>query len=235
MKLTIIQVGQTPEPMLDRFEKFPPLFQDLLLSSGEEFYFEIANILDGEDFPNISHLEGVIITGSAFGVYDAPDWIDPLRDFIRQSYQVKLPMLGICFGHQIMADALGGKVEKSEKGWGLGRQVYQIKQKPIFMNRIGDEIAIVASHQDQVIIAPSEAEVFMSSNFTPNAGLIYKNGAAISMQPHPEFAVDYAKALVDRLDDGRLSEKQAKDAHISLQLPLDRIEIGASLAKFFKR
>jgi len=235
MKLTIIQVGQTPEPMLNRFDQFPPLYQDLLLASGEKFSFEIANIIDGEDFPSISQLEGIIITGSAFAVYDNPDWIDVLRDFIRQVYRAKIPMLGICFGHQIMADALGGKVEKSDKGWGIGRHVYQVRQKLNFMKGIGDEIAIVASHQDQVIIAPSEAEVFLSSNFTPNAGLIYKNGAAISMQPHPEFAIDYAKALVDVLDDGQLAKGQAKEAYISLQSPLDRIEIGASLAKFFKR
>ena len=70
------------------------------------------------------------ITGSAAGVYDDFPWLDPLRDFIRRAYAAKTPMLGICFGHQIMADALGGDVRKSEKGWGIGRHVYDVDAAP---------------------------------------------------------------------------------------------------------
>lgn len=234
MKITIIQVGQTPEPMLDRYERFEPQYQNLLLQSGQKFDFETAAIIDGEEFPDLGNLQGIVITGSAFGVYDSPVWIDELRLFIRDVYSAEIPMLGICFGHQIMADALGGKVEKSDKGWGIGRHVYKMKKKPSFMNGIGDEVAIAAVHQDQVIEKPQEAKVFMASDFTPNAGLIYNNGAAISMQPHPEFNVAYSKALVDRLNDGRLSEAQAREAHISLDKPMNRAEVGAGLAQFFK-
>jgi GMP synthase-like glutamine amidotransferase len=234
MKITIIQVGQTPDSMLDKYERFEPQYQNLLLQSGQSFEFETAAIIDGEKFPDIANLQGIIITGSAFGVYERPLWIDDLREFIIASYSANIAMVGICFGHQIMADALGGKVEKSNKGWGIGRHVYRMKQKPIFMNGVGDEIAIAASHQDQVVVAPDEAEVFMSSDFTPNAGLIYKNGKAISMQPHPEFDKAYSKALVDRLDDGRLRDSQAQDAHASLEKRLDRMEVGVGLARFFK-
>ncbi len=235
MKITIIQVGQTPEPMLDRYERFEPQYQNLLLRSGQDFEFETAAIIDGEKFPDIASLQGIVITGSAFGVYDSPPWIDDLREFIVDAYAANIAMLGICFGHQIMADALGGKVEKSNKGWGIGRHVYRVEQKPVFMNGIGDEIAIAASHQDQVIVAPKNAEVFMASDFTPNAGLIYNNGRVISMQPHPEFNATYSKALVDRLDDGRLSKEQAKEAHISLDKPMNQAEVGAGLAQFFKK
>ncbi len=234
MKITIIQVGQTPEPMLDKYERFEPQYQNLLLQNGQNFDFETAAIIDGEKFPDIANLQGIVITGSAFGVYDSPSWMDDLRVFIRDIYCAKIPMLGICFGHQIIADALGGKVEKSDKGWGIGRHIYKMEKKPSFMKEIGDEVAIAAVHQDQVIEKPQEAEVFMASDFTPNAGLIYNNGKAISMQPHPEFNVAYSKALVDRLNDGRLSEEQAKQAHISLDAPLDNIEVGAGLAQFFK-
>jgi len=199
-----------------------------------EFSFETIKIIDGEKFPKVVSLEGMIITGSAYGVYENPPWIDDLRLFIRSSYKAKIPMLGICFGHQIMADALGGTVGKSDKGWGIGRHVYDVKNAPDFFNGVGGQVALPASHQDQVLQAPSEAEVFLTSEFTPNAGLIYKNGKAISMQPHPEFDVNYSKALIDRVNDGRLKENQAQEAHKSFEMPLDRIEIGAGLARFFK-
>ena len=106
-------------------------------------------------------------------------------------------MLGICFGHQIMADALGGDVRKSEKGWGLGRHVYGVTKRPAFLGGDLPELAIACSHQDQVIVPPAEAEVFLASDFTPNAGLVYRNGAAISLQPHPEFEDDYTLALAE--------------------------------------
>jgi GMP synthase-like glutamine amidotransferase len=111
--------------------------------------------------------------------------MDPLRDYIRKAYAAKTPMIGICFGHQIMADALGGDVRKSEKGWGLGRHVYDLKSRPAMLGGNLPQFAIACSHQDQVIEPPPEAETFLVSDFTPHAGLVYRNGAAMSLQPHP--------------------------------------------------
>ncbi len=245
MKITILQVGETPKEMQPRFGRYPKQFQPLLLASDKDFSFETKYILDGEKFPSPIDLEGIIITGSAYGVYDNLSWINDLRQFIEQSYEATIPMVGICFGHQVIAETLGGEVEKSHKGWGIGRHTYRLEQKPEFMNgylsdasknkrRIDNKISLAASHQDQVIKAPKEARVFLSSDFTPNAGLIYKNGATISLQPHPEFDAQYAKALIDRYDDGRLSKNKVKAAHLSLEKPLDRIEMGTFIARFFK-
>ncbi len=234
MKLTIIQVGQTPESMQKRFGRFPPQFQQLLLASEGDFVFETANIFIGEKFPQIDNLEGIIITGSAYGVYDNISWIEPLRNFVRDVYDRQIPMLGVCFGHQIMADALGGKVEKSIKGWGVGRHIYEVKKNLDFFAGIGDKVALAASHQDQIVEKPKEAEIFLSSDFTPYAGLFYKNGAAISLQPHPEFDVEYSKALIDDLSEDDLDKERAKEARLSLDGPLDNLKIGASLARFFK-
>ena len=120
--------------------------------------------IDGAPFPDPAALEGILITGSAAGVYDSHfTWMEPLRDFIRSAYAAKTPMLGICFGHQIMADALGGDVRKSEKGWGLGRHVYGVTARPAFLGGDLPELAIACSHQDQVIVPPAEAEVFLAS------------------------------------------------------------------------
>lgn len=232
MKITIIQLGETPAAMVDKFGRHPPQIQDMFNATGHDFRFEVADVLDGEPFPDLNNLDGIIIPGSAKGAYDIADWMNPLRAFIREAYAARKPMLGICFGHQIMADALGGEVRKSEKGWGLGRQVYDVLGHPGFM---GDtkQVAIAASHQDQVITPPSEAEVFLSSGFTPNAGLIYKNGAAISLQPHPEFDLNYSRALVELRRGNPLNGEQVAEVDKTLNAGVDNAAVAKNLARFF--
>ncbi len=235
MKLTILQVGETPQALRDRFLRFDRFFERMLAATANGFSFDSIPILDGAPFPDPEELEGVVITGSAVGVYDRPDWIDPLRGFIRAAYQAKTPMLGVCFGHQIMTDALGGDVRKSEKGWGLGRHVYAVDKRNPALDGLGAEIAIAASHQDQVITPPDGTEIFLSSGFTPNAGLIYGNGAAISVQPHPEFDPGFSRALVELrrhnpLDDAFVDERLA-----SLDAPVDNAALAAALARFLIR
>lgn len=233
MKLTIIHVGETPAAMQKQFGRYPTQFQNMFASTGEAFDFESAFVLDGAPLPDPGALEGVVITGSAAGVYDTPTWIDPLRAFVRDAYAAKTPMLGICFGHQIMADALGGDVRKSEKGWGLGRHVYEVTANPSFMNG-ASKVAIAASHRDQVITPPAEAEAFLASEFTPNAGLIYKNGAAISIQPHPEFDVSYSRALIELRRNDPLNDQQVMETSKTLDVPVDNVEVAKGLARFLK-
>jgi GMP synthase-like glutamine amidotransferase len=198
MKLTIIQTGDVPLPLRPAFGAYPLMFERMFEHVGESFDYQTVPVFDGAPLPDLVDVDGIVITGSAAGVYDNHlGWMEPLRAFVRNAYANKTPMLGICFGHQIMADALGGDVRKSEKGWGLGRHTYAVKSRPDFMHGAGEALAVACSHQDQVIVAPSEAEVILGSDFTPNAGLLYRNGAALSFQPHPEFEDPYTLALAE--------------------------------------
>ncbi|MGV3652402.1 MAG: type 1 glutamine amidotransferase, partial [Devosia sp.] len=183
----------------------------------------------GEALPEPGTLDAVLITGSPAGVYDPLPWLDPLRAFIRKAYAAQLPMLGICFGHQIIADALGGDVRKSEKGWGMGRHAYRVVGMPDFLPGVGETVSILCSHQDQVIVPPAEAKVFLASEFTPNAGLAYRNGRVVTLQPHPEFADDYAMALAD-LRRGRAPDAVVDAALASFSAPSDAPAMGRWLA-----
>jgi GMP synthase-like glutamine amidotransferase len=109
------------------------MYMRMFDEAGFGFQYDTVPIYDGAAFPDPATLEGIVITGSSAGVYDDHAWLDPLRAFIRGAYAADTPMLGICFGHQIMADALGGDVRKSEKGWGLGRHTYSVKRRPDFL------------------------------------------------------------------------------------------------------
>jgi GMP synthase-like glutamine amidotransferase len=125
-------------------------------------------------------------------------------------------------------------VRKSEKGWGLGRHTYAVKSRPAFLHTDAPVLAIACSHQDQVIAPPAEAEVFLSSEFTPNAGLIYRNGAAISLQPHPEFLDDYTLALAE-LRRGKAPDAVVDAAAASLTTASDSTETAGYLGAFLRR
>ena len=112
MKLTLIQPTDVPGPLRDRFGAYYLMFERMFSDAG--FKFETVCLSAGQTLPDPATLEATLIMGSAAGVYDSHyPWMEPLRAFIRSAYAAKTPMLGVCFGHQIMADALGGEVRKS--------------------------------------------------------------------------------------------------------------------------
>ncbi len=234
MKLTIIQTGDVPAALRERFGPYPAMFRRMFDEAGHAFDYETVPVHDGAPFPDPAGLDAILITGSAAGVYDDFPWLDPLRAFIRSAYAESTPMLGICFGHQIMADALGGVVRKSEKGWGLGRHTYSVRSKPARFDGELSELSIACSHQDQVIEAPAKAEVFLASDFTPNAGLIYRQGRALSLQPHPEFLDDYTLALAE-LRRGKAPDEVVERALVSVATPSHSPAVAKWLGDFLER
>jgi len=234
MKLTIIQAGEVPPPLRAGFGSYPPMYMRMFDEAGFGFSYDTVPIYDGAAFPDPTALEGIVITGSSAGVYEDHAWLEPLRDFIRGAYAANTPMLGICFGHQIMAHALGGEVRKSEKGWGLGRHTYSVQNRPGFLATQLPALSIGCSHQDQVIVPPRDAEVYLGSEFTPNAGLAYRNGRAISMQPHPEFLDDYVLALAE-LRRGKAPDEVVDKAIASLSTESHASDVAGWLGNFLSR
>ncbi|MDG9697780.1 gamma-glutamyl-gamma-aminobutyrate hydrolase family protein, partial [Streptomyces sp. DH17] len=125
-RITIIETGQVPPKYREQHGSFPDMFERMVRAEDPTATVEIVSIPNGDALPDPGKLEAVLITGAAAGVYDGLDWIAPLEDFVRSAYANKTPMVGVCFGHQLIAQALGGTVRKSEKGWGIGRHVYQV-------------------------------------------------------------------------------------------------------------
>lgn len=233
MRLTIIQTGDVPAPLRQTFGPYHAMFERMFDDTNNGFSYEVVTAYDNSLLPDPSRLEGIVITGSPAGVYEDHAWLPPLREFIRRAYSAGTPMLGVCFGHQIMADALGGDVRKSEKGWGLGRHAYSVIGRADFMANAPDMLAVACSHQDQVIVPPPEAEVILASDFTPNAGLFYKSGKALSFQPHPEFDDSYALALVE-LRRGRAPDFVVDAGIDSFAQRSDSARVADYIGKFFR-
>lgn len=233
MKLTILQTGAIPAPLDTRFPAYPDMFRAMFSAAQAEFSYDIVPVLDGAPLPDPADLQAVLITGSPAGVYEDHAWIAPLRTFIRAAYARQTRMVGICFGHQIIADALGGTVRKSEKGWGLGRHVYAVHAAGTALGLPGDSVAVACSHQDQVIAAPPDAQVVLASDFTPNAGLLYGNGAALTFQPHPEFSDAYTLALAQLRR--WVAPTELVDAAVaSLDIPSDSPALAAAITRFLR-
>jgi len=232
-KITIIETGVVSPKNRALHGSFPQMFERLLGEADTSASFETVRLADGEALPDPVTLEAILITGSPAGVYDDLDWIAPLERFVRTAYDARIPMAGICFGHQLIAQALGGTVRKSEKGWGLGRHVYDVAPGNGVID--GETIAIAASHQDQVIEPPTGATTIFRSEFTPYAGLLYANGATLSVQPHPEFNAAFGHICCEKAAQSGAPEALVATAKTSLELPLDRADLGGAIARFLAR
>ena len=160
-------------------------------------------------------------------------WIVRLLEFLRAA-KGKTKLVGVCFGHQAMAQAFGGQVIKSPKGWGVGLHVYDVLAHEPWMDP-AKTISASASHQDQVVALPPGAKVIAGSAFTPYGMLEYPGTGAISIQLHPEFDPAYAEALIESRRETRLSEAQADAAMASLHRPNDNLRVGGWLKQFLDR
>lgn len=234
MKLTILETGRAPGVLADIYPRYPDMVAALLSRVDDSLTFETVSLWDGEPTPLAAEVEAVLLTGSPFGVYDSPPWIDPLRQFIREAHAARVPMVGICFGHQIIADALGGEVRKSEKGWGVGRHTYDVVAPASWMRDASDRFSLVASHQDQVITPPANARTLARSAHTDHAMLAWTDAPILTLQGHPEFSDSFAAALYGARRGGSLSDDMADAAIESLGRADDNDLVAEWIAGFLR-
>ncbi|CZF85438.1 glutamine amidotransferase-related protein [Grimontia marina] len=155
-----------------------------------------------EEYPSsIGDCDIWLVTGSKWGVYDTDPWIQVVAQFVRDCDDANQPMIGICFGHQLIHYALGGCVEKSEKGWGMGVYAIETLNQPTTLNtKFTGTLNLIACHQDQVIAPANGFEVVAGSDFCPIA-ITQKSKTTLTMQCHPEFTPDFLTQLIERLRD----------------------------------
>ena len=176
--------------------------------------------------------DAYLLTGSKTGVYDDKPWIRLLKSFIQRAYEGETKLVGLCFGHQLLADALGGKAEKSNKGWGVGAMLSQSVEHADWMKTKLELICLLYSHQDQVTQLPNQAKVLFSSDFCQYSAFHIPE-RVLAFQGHPEFTVDYCERLMF-IRQSRYAEGQYEAAVKSLEQTLHSDVLAGWIINFLQ-
>lgn len=222
MRIGILLTGHAPDVVREREGDYAQLFEKLL--AGRGFTFDTYKVVDMEFPEGPEAAEGWLITGSRHGVYDDLPWIAPLEELVRQASDKAVPIVGICFGHQLVAQALGGRAEKHEGGWSVGPVRYDWQGSPMVMN---------AWHQDQVTALPDGARVIASGPSCRYAGLVYDK-PILTVQPHPEYGADVLSDLIETRGPGMVPDALLADARARLSTPTDNQRMAGIMADFLK-
>ena len=163
--------------------------------------------------------DGYVISGSRTSVYEDEQWIRDLEHFIRNTVEDSVPVFGVCFGLQVMAQAFGGTVEKAAGGWGGGVRTVVVGERRKWMTDNATAISLIMSHEDQVVELPKGASLLGSSDHCTNF-LVDFTPRHVGIQGHPEFKTPFAEAVYndhrevygDAVDDALASLDQRTDS-----------------------
>lgn len=207
MKVGILQAGHAPAEMIAETGNYAQMFSQFL--SGRDYSFAAYSVVDMEFPKSAESADCWLITGSRHGIYDNLPFIEPLKALVRDIYRLNMPLVGVCFGHQIIAQALGGQVEKYSGGWSVGATDYDFEGQTVTLN---------AWHQDQIVELPPQARVLGSSPFCKYAFLGYGENV-FTVQAHPEFDSGFIHGLIEKRGRGVVPDDLLEQASCKLELP----------------
>jgi GMP synthase-like glutamine amidotransferase len=228
MRVGLLLVGHVAATSTHIAGDYPELFSALLGPDVELVRYD----LDQDRFPETGReCDGWLLSPSRCSVYDPHPWIASAEDLLRELVDTERPYVGICFGHQLVAQALGAPVRRAAEGWQVGVHDYEIVTHRGWMRPATTSVALIASHEDQVLAVPDGAELLARSAGCPIAGLTIGD-RAWTIQPHPEFVPDLADDLLGRRVE-LIGAAKVRAARASLDRRLDRLVVGAWINAFF--
>jgi GMP synthase-like glutamine amidotransferase len=228
MRLGLLLVGHVADTSTHIAGDYPELFTTLIGSDVELVRYD----LDRDRFPDsVRECDGWLLSPSRCSVYGAHPWIASAEDLLRELLATETPYVGVCFGHQLVARALGAPVERAADGWQVGVDDYEIVGTRPWMQPRRESVALIASHEDQVLAVPDGADLLARSEGCPIAGLAIGD-RAWTIQPHPEFGADLARDLLGRRVE-LIGAAKVDAARATLARPLDRMVVAGWIRAFF--
>ena len=233
MHIAILESGRTNPAMPEKFQDWPDMFYALFdcQNSNADFRFSIVPVIDDVFPQSIDQYDGYLITGSAYGVYDNVPFIQKLIEFVQKIFAAGKPIVGICFGHQLIAHALGGYTSKFSGGWGVGTMRMNLLGHVDWIPSDIRYFDLIHFHQDQVEKLPRNAVRLAKSDFCRNAAFAIGN-QVFAVQGHPEFNSEYTNALIN-IREEKIGKDRVEKARISLQNPHDGKRVGGWIINFF--
>ena len=200
LRIGILQADWVLDEFQGEFGDYPAMFARLLESANltratpRELVLETYVAINNE-FPEVCGCDAYLITGSRHSVYDDAPWIHALVEFVVAALAQQRKIIGICFGHQLLAHYFGGETRAASAGWSVGVQRTQLLCDESWMTPSSAEIGLLSSHKDQVLRMPEGARRFASSDSCPTAGFVMGE-RVLALQGHPEFSKGYSAALM---------------------------------------
>lgn len=233
MRICVMVCAHVGPDLADVMDSYLEMFRRLLSPHLPEATITGSMIIEGTFPASVEDYDVYVFTGSPHGVYEDLDWIRRAEQFVRDATAAGKVLVGGCFGHQLIAQALGGKVVKSEKGWGMGVHTHPLQKREAWMADGPDTPNVVVSHQDQVVEAPEGAVVLAGTEFCPNA-MLRIGDRILTFQGHPEMNIPIVNRLLD-LREQRVGVEVFAAGKKSLEKTLDHEAMGAWIAGFIRQ
>jgi len=231
--LAILKTDYVRTEWVSEFGEYPDMFEAVFRKCEAEISFQTFDTQLDEYPDDLNEFDAYLITGSKSSVYDKELWIEKLMEFVRELNKFQKKLIGICFGHQLVAEALGGRVEKSPKGWGVGVHTHIFNELPEWHDGESREFNILVSHQDQVVQNAHGAKVLAGSDFCENA-VCQLDDHILTFQGHPEFVPGYSRKIIE-FRKGMIGEKVSRTGLESLSIVPDSLKVTKWIGNFIAR
>lgn len=225
----MLECDHVPEELRTVGDDYGPMFLRRFADHAPWIALDRIDVIGGAPLPDLAAYDAFLVTGSRHSAYDDLPWIAPLARFITDVVDAEMPLAGICFGHQLIAQQLGGAVERAAGGWGVGVHRADVVAPRPWMDPRSDTFNLVVSHQDQVVALPPGAELIATSEHASVAA--FQAGSALGLQGHPEFSPAYSAALMAHRRD-RIPEPVISAGEASLTTSTDHATVTTWLGRF---
>ena len=230
LRIGLLLCHPAGEPLHAEVAPYPELFRSLL-SGHASVRWRTYDVTAGEFPSSLAAEDGWICSGSRRSVFEDEPWISGLLDVVREAARGLRPFVGICFGHQAIAQALGGTVSRSARGWGVGLREVEIIGRRSWMRPAVPRYRIATMHQDQIDRHPPDAVVLGTNDHCP-VSMMQVGEAMLGIQGHPEFTPEVDAALI-RSRRGRSIPDDVADAGLAgLDRPSDSNLIASWIVSF---